>query len=457
MPKLFFALFLSLVTLFVVACEEKAKSSFIEDNAHLFDNTPVVMKMYKEYNEELLKDFDIDFRVATTTKEEDINLFANKKFQKLKDTSRSQSGKDLLIVINPKTDAVRLEVSKALESVYTDAFVSYIERKGMVPYLREQKFADALYMITELVRDRALEARTGKEFMPAMKSDSIGAGAKSKANIAKKDTHAKEGKNVISIASDMPKDVLQKYIKSLREHNKNPNLDIYTKETQEFFRKWVVTDINQKHEIHNLRPCLAKQKTLLDSSDTHAVLAVLPYDENRKCSPYFFKKEDGAWKLDIATMAQSLRFSKDMQWHFDIQKRLDKEGKYYAYAFDGYGFDKHGYPFFKDLHKSKWSGYRWGYTCAEWYDPRDADKIASEPKKYIRCWISNYAYGMPANVRLGLDVQDYVIAVGEGSERKENVSYVEFMQYMKDAPSGSLVHVEVMRNGKKVVREGIAP
>jgi len=442
---------------FTVACEEKQQINIIEDNAHLLDKAPVVLQMYKDYNEELLADFDIDFRAVTTQKSQDINLFANQKFQELKNGSRSHSGKLLLLVINPKTDEVRLEVSRALEGVYTDAFVSYIERKGIVPYLREQKFADALYMITELVRDRAVEARAGKEFMPAMKSDSIGAGAKSKANIAKKDAHAKEGSNVISSISDTPKDVLDKYIQSLREHNKNPNLDIYTKETQAFFRKWVVTDINQNHEVDNITPCLSKQKTLFDTTETHAVLAVLPYDENRKCSPYFFKKEDGAWKLDIATMAQTLLFNKDMQWHFDMQKRLDKEGKYYAYAFDGYGFDKHGFAFFKDLQESKWKGYRWGYTCGEWYDPRDADKLASEPKKYIRCWISNYAYGMPANVRLGLDVQDYVIAVGEGSERKENVSYVDFMHYMKNVPSGTLVHIEVMRNGKKIVREGIAP
>jgi len=133
------------------------------------------MSQYRDYNEALLERFDIDFRTITTTASDDIDIFANKEFANLQTKSRSKTGKAILMVINTAQDKVRLEVSMALEPIYTDAFISYIERKGFVPYFRNDTIADAIYMATELVMDRANDAKAGKEFMPPMESKSIGA------------------------------------------------------------------------------------------------------------------------------------------------------------------------------------------------------------------------------------------------------------------------------------------
>ena len=436
---------------------ETGQNRIVIDNAYVLLGNDKLMKMYREYNEGLLKDYDIDFRVITTSSDEDIDLFANKAFASLQEKSRSKSGKALLLVVNTMQDKVRLETSTALEPIYTDAFVSYVERKGMVPYLREYKIADGVYMMTELVHDRATEAHQGKEWMAPMESKSIGGGAKSKAHIGIADPDAKKGTQVPADSADDPKAVLQKYIQALKAHNKNPNLDIYTDATKDFFAKWTVTDINQDHEVQNISKCLKQHEVLYSMDNTHAVLAVTPYDKHRTCSPYFFRKEEEKWKLDIATMAQVLRFNAQMQWHFDMPKRLEKEGMYYAYAFDGYGFDKNGYPFIPKNRDPERGKYRWGYTCGYWYHPKDKNRVKTEPEKVIRCFIKNYAYGMPANVRLGLDVQDYVQAVGEGNKRIDNVTKKQFMKYMNSVPSGGIATVEVKRKGKRMVRKGIAP
>ena len=459
------------LALFLTACGHESGDSrhteepigkMVIDDAYVLLHHKEMMKMYRDYNTQMLKDFDIDFRVVTTISAEDINIFANKAFAQLQAESRSKSGKALLLVVNTLQDKVRMEVSMALEPVYTDAYVSYVERKGMVPYLRDSKIADGVYMMTELARDRAYEASEGKEFMPPMQSKSIGGGAKTKANIGVVDKNAKKGDMVLSQNSQSPKTVLKRYINEvLKKHNKNPDLDIYTDATKAFFAKWTVTEINQDHEVHNLAPCTEKMEELYDSSRTHAVLAVKPYEENRKCSPYFFKKEQGRWKLDIATMAQILRFNQNMQFHFDKEKRLEGEAIYYAYAFDGIGLDKNGYPFKVDHPKT--DDMRWGFQCGEWYKPEERNRVHQEPKKYTRCWINNIWNGSPADIRLGLDVYDNIVSLGEGENKKENVTYFEFMEYMQNIPSGEIATIGVSHYDKatkqrtKMIRRGIAP
>ena len=461
-------LLLAASLMLVVGCESKTEDTtmtqaqqdrndkIIIDDAYVLYDDKKLMKQYREFNDYLLKTYDIDFRVITVSNEEDINLYANKAFAKLQQKSRSKSGKALLLVINTLQDKVRLEVSQALEPVYTDAFVSYIERKGFVPYFRDYKIADGVYMATELVKDRALEATEGKEFMPPMESKSIGGGAKTKSYIGIADPDAKKGAQVEAHHGDDPIEVLQKYLEALKTHNKNPNLDIYTDATQKFFANWTVTDINQNNEVRFLEPCM-KGKTIKYSEDgLHAVTANEPYDKHRTCVPHFFKKENGAWKLDIATMAKVFRFNQPMQWHFDMKKRLQGEGMYYAYAFDGYTFDDNGYPF--PPKGKKPDDARWGFQCGQWYHPKDAENVKKEPKKYIRCGIVQIWRGSPAEVRLGLDIQDYIYGVGEGENYIDNATYVQFMDYMKHVPSGEIATVVVRpSHGKAVIKRGIAP
>jgi uncharacterized protein len=485
-------LYIALVALafLTTGCQDKKESqnstdisNIIIDNAHLLKDDSKFIE-YRAYNSMLLSDFDIDFRTITTTSDEDIDMFANREFNKLQQQSRSKSAKAILLVVNSKQDKVRMEVSMALEPIYTDAFVSYIQRVGFVPYFRDNKISDGIYMATELIVDRAFSHK--KEFvppnlkksifnkttkqeatpLPKMPNKSIGAGAKTKANIAKKDPNAKKGANIASSSSDSPKDVLKKYLKSLKEHNTNPNLDIYTKQTQRFFANHTVTKINQDNEVKFLVPCMDSKVVKYSPDSTHAVVMNDPVRQ-RTCTPHFFKKEQGKWKLDIATMAQVLRFNVPMQWHFDLSNRLKGEAKYYAFAFNGYKLDTNGY-----LHipkKKKPDNLRYGYECNGYFHPGDR-------REDMRCTIRYIYPGSPASIMLGLDFADKIYAVGEGSSYKENATMQEFSNYLSSVPSGGVVKYTVEHyylNGKETYkfddilnpnvkikyekREGIAP
>lgn len=68
--------------------------------------------------------------------EEGINRRAVKLFESIGVGDRSDGGRGLLLVLDPAQDQVRIEVSQALEGVYPDALISYLERRQMVPFFR---------------------------------------------------------------------------------------------------------------------------------------------------------------------------------------------------------------------------------------------------------------------------------------------------------------------------------
>ncbi len=453
MGKFFIPLIVSIV-FFTLNAE--ARENRLRDSASIVHFTASQQTNYDDFIKHLLDEFDIDFMVYTTNSDEDINAFSNKLFRRLQKNSLSKSGQALLFVINPAQDKARLEVSLALEHIYTDAFVSYIQNAGIVPYFKNNKVSDGVFEMAALVHDRAYEAKKGKKFTPRAKSESMGAGAKVKANIGK--GQKVKSDDIKSESNDTPLMVLQKYLAKLKAKNNNPNLGIYTKKTREFFNTKTSTEINMDNEIRFLSPCINNTQTIYSFDEQFAVILDKDPLKNPTCSPYFFKKEDGAWRLDFATMADVIRFNTEMKWHFDMQNRLKNDGKYYAFGFDGYViYFKNGYIY--EAKEKKPEGARWGYECGQYFDPKDKDLVRQNPRKYIKCYMKRVWGGSPAMTRLGLQGGESILSIGEGVNKKDNVSFVDFMSYMKNAPTGSIVtlKVQLYKSEKTAIIQGIAP
>jgi len=435
-----------LLALVFSGCSDEGSSAkradTLIDNAALLAGKEKLINDYLAYNQRMLEDFDIDFRVLTTNNDEDINAFANTIFNQLQEDSYSHSGKAILLIINSKQDKVRIEISMALEPVYTDIFVSYLEHNGLLPYFRAGKVADAVFVAAELVRDRAYEADRGEEFMPPMESRSMGGGAKTSAKIGQNDPDAKRGEMVQAPVDADPERVLAIYLQTLKRHNKNPDLEIFTTATKKFFRQWTVTDINQDNEYRFISKCTDAE--IIYSDNQQFAVFSSPVAQ-RTCSPYFFARENGQWKLDIATMAKTVRFNADMQWHFSLPDK-QQYGQAYAFAFNDLSFDKNGYP-----HRQQ-KKLRWGFSCGGWYRPGE------DPDKLTRCWINNLQTGGAAQGLLGLKINDRVVAAGYGSEQIDNISFRQFLNYMGEVAKGEEVTVTVVRKGEnKVTLHAIAP
>ena len=136
------------------------------------------------YHGRLLDEHDIDYRVLTVRAVPQIERLAHEQFAGLEVGGASRSGRGLLLVIDPESDRVRLEVSAALEGVYTDAFVAYLEHRQMVPFFRQGRIGDGILATSELIFARAQEAEAGQAFEPdRARAWSSGGGATTAARI----------------------------------------------------------------------------------------------------------------------------------------------------------------------------------------------------------------------------------------------------------------------------------
>jgi uncharacterized protein len=61
--------------------------------------------------------------------------------------------------------------------------------------------------------------------------------------------------------------------------------------------------------------------------------------EQRQCAPYFLRREDDAWKLDLTALSSVIRFNHENQWRF--QPPLPDD---YGFAFEDWRIDRNGFP-----------------------------------------------------------------------------------------------------------------
>ncbi len=356
---------LIVLTLLMTGCisnTDNRPRKIIIDDARILTEDNALMNSYREYNEQLFKDYQVDFRVITTESDEEINGFANRAFTLFEQEKNTATGRALLLVINTRLDLARLEVSMALEPVYTDAFIAFIEHRHMVHFFRDNRMAEGIFATTERMYSRAREAAAGKEFMADMPTQSLGGGAKITADIGRQELNQQSKENVFASPDESPGDVLEKYIQSRRDHNNNPNLDIFSSATRTFFQKWTVTPIQMDNEVRFFSRCYEPQTLFSNAQDFAVILYPIA---QRKCSPYFFKKEEGSWKLDFANMNKIIRFNHEMKWHLILKwhknmgkqkyAQLTQEGLLpsevktlltpYLFAFSKYTYDTNGYAY----------------------------------------------------------------------------------------------------------------
>lgn len=276
----------------------KQPPTTVRDEAQLFTGQQTrAIALHHAY---LVKDHDIDYRVVSTRNAGDINRYAEATFAELGVGGLSRSGRGLLLVIDTGQDKVRMEIARALEGVYPDIFVAYVERDQMVPFFRVGRVADGVLATTELIVARAQQA----------------------------------GLDVRAEAS--PEATLVAYMQAMREHNARPDLDLYTSDTRAVMSRWVTTPAQMENLYKTYSKC-APEPARIDESRRHAVVRYMP--DQRLCSPWFFRWEDNRWRLDLATPQRAIRFGRNNAWRFVAPVPE------YAFAFDDWAFDRSGYAF----------------------------------------------------------------------------------------------------------------
>ena len=303
---------------------------------------PEQQSFVARYHEVLLRDFDIDYRVLVTPTiqkgmdKANINLHAVRQFKALNVGAYSRTGRGLLLLIDTQNNIVRLEIGGALEGIYTDAFVAYVQQRQMVHFFRTGRIADGILATTELIYERARKAAARQEFDPReAASFSAGGGASTHAQIGagKQNQIAAVRQN---FNGNTPKEVVMDYMKAMQQRNNNPELSIYSAATKVMLKGWTVTPAQMDNVVSTFRSCHI-EKVVIDQTNQYAVVRYSV--KQRTCSPYFLIREQGAWKLDLTMMQKAIRFNHRNQWRF--VKEINHP---YRYAFTDWRLDRHGFP-----------------------------------------------------------------------------------------------------------------
>lgn len=308
---------------------------WVEDRTMLFSGPQ--RTRIGQYHAALRDAHDIDYRVLALDDGADINRLAHRYFEDAGVGELSTDGRGLLLVIDTDHDRVRLEVSTSLEGVYTDAFVSYVQHRQLVPFFQTGRVADGILATTELIVMRAQDAEAGRAFAPPMPARSMGGGASATTAIGTLEDPAEQYKrqtHEIEVAGLAPLQVVEAYHEAMASRDARPDLPFYSADTRRMLRSWTVTPAQMDNVVRAYRNCRA------DGVRVQADLAVVRYDiGQRQCAPYFLRREGGEWRLDFTAASSSIRFNHENQWRF--QTPITHE---YGFAFEDWRIDGNGIP-----------------------------------------------------------------------------------------------------------------
>jgi uncharacterized protein len=322
--------FAAAALLLLAAC---GKPDLVEDEAGLLSEAE--QDRIAEFHGLLEEDHGIDYRVATVRDVSDIERAAVERFARLRIGGEGNGGRGLLLLVDPGGKRVRLEVGRALEGSFTDAFVTYVENRQMAPFFAAGRVADGILATTELIVQRAIEARASGDPL-AGKGKALSAGGGATAAIAPGQSGLKTDGDDRRSAGATPEATLAAYFELMRERDGAPDHGLYTPETQAMLRRWVMTPAQMDTILRAYRRCEAEPAKV----DASGRLAVIRYRINdRECSPWFFTKSAEGWQLDLIAMQQAIRFGRGNEWH--LAPGADQT---YAFAFSDWRFDAQGFP-----------------------------------------------------------------------------------------------------------------
>ena len=247
----------------------------------------------------------------------------------------------VVLMVDPVSQQVRVEIGYDLEGVFSDVIVARIEHDQMTPFFAANRVGDGIEASLELL----VAERPEDEVLPTQGMDgrySGGGGAVASVPINKPLSPEFSGPMSHSVrsrfvAQPTPLAALECYRQVLEEHVKDAELTLYTPATREFFASWLVTDAQQNNERRDLEKSLAQAEVF-----EQGPLAVVRFSlDQRQWSPYFFERCEDGWQLDFSTMSRVIGFNHRNQWFFRTLHHP------FMFAFSDWSFDGNGFAYSK--------------------------------------------------------------------------------------------------------------
>lgn len=315
------------IGLLVGACapRETGVTAFVEDQAELL--TAADESSISSWHAALLDQYDIDYRVLTVESANDLSALAVRRFEAGQVGRQSRTGRGLMLVVDAAGQRVRLEVSRELEGVFVDSFVSFVEREQMAPFFAAGRLGDGIVATSELIAARAQTAIEDGELVGhKVDASSAGAGAESRATTGGGYERPLARTSVDTRARPAPLETVAAYVAAMAAHEASADLDLYTADTQQMLAGHVVTRAQMDNLVRTYRACPPPRARIEDE------VAVVDHPgESGGCAPWLLRLgADARWRLDLVTMQRALRFDTRNRWQVAVPEALGD----FAFAFE---------------------------------------------------------------------------------------------------------------------------
>ncbi len=287
-----------------------------------------------QLQQRLLREFDINLQVMILDRRPaDLDYSAATLFDRYLFKNPSRGARGILLLVDPQGKRMRMVTGYDLAEDYPPSFVAFVEERQMAPYFAESRVAEGLTTTLELLVG---QARGGIDYLAALPdlsdspnpADQTVPGEASFPGDGRAERIAEFGPQSTPLAA------LAAYRKVLRSHLRDPELELYTAESRQVLRRWLVSEAQQDNELRSLDRVLAEAEVIVSGS-----LAVIRFPVvARQNAPYFLRRQQSGWQLDLAARNRVVRFNTRSQWHFD---NLDHG---FMFAFGDWLFDADGYP-----------------------------------------------------------------------------------------------------------------
>ncbi|MBN1980862.1 MAG: TPM domain-containing protein [Chitinivibrionales bacterium] len=236
-------------------------------------------------------------------------------FQRWHIGENTKGAKGILMIIALQEQQIKIEIGYDLEHIYTDHYVSLVEREILKEFLELgnwdhgflssiENFANRVEMLQEkgeLIKD--LQASQGQNL-------SGGAGATITFDFASavnkpKPESSDEIKAYFS-AQPTPLQAYHRYMEMQALLIIDKTLDIYSDDTKEFWKHWPSTTGQARAEAQSFDGIPMREVIINDKYAVVRMVGATTSKQVHSKNPYFFIKSHTGWQIDIAVMGRAL-------------------------------------------------------------------------------------------------------------------------------------------------------
>ena len=294
-------------------------------------------------------DVGIDVHVVTLTEKGRIETQSERVFRQRAIGQDAPTG-GLLILLNPATQATRIEVGYSLESGLTDLHMGRLARDQLAPYVSYASAGMAVMDVLHYLRDEALLAaargdiQLGEEFRrrPAFAAyrrfASGGAGAKTKLSSLPLDADLKRAVPPTQRARYAPSTDVEEsvtaFLRVMADLAGDPTLPLFTDGSQLMRATYPFAPFEEMKRFERIEASLPLEYRV--KGDHAVATSAKPVTG---FVPVLLHRQDGLWRVDLVETWKNLFFVEDgnyVLWNSNTPYRFGLgqfgEGRYYDIA-----------------------------------------------------------------------------------------------------------------------------